>query len=96
MRYFKIAFFTRNNGQIDESVSVAKSLTQHDLDTSNVIIDFAEEKIVKCIIDNKKLDTTFEQCKEYYLNVYPGIINQLLTEAKITADSQKPKKLFGK
>jgi len=71
-------------GQIDEQVTVSKKVKQSDLQTCNVIIDYADKKIVKCVIEGKVLDTIFEKMDAYYKKVYPNLISQLEKEAPIT------------
>jgi hypothetical protein len=53
-------------------------------------MDFAEKKVVKCVIEGKVHDTTFELMRDYYAKIYPNLINQLEKEAPITA-KQKTK-----
>jgi hypothetical protein len=75
-------------GQIDESVAVSKNIKKADLQTCNVIIDYAKKKIEKCVIEGKVVDTDFDKMNEYYKKVYTNLIEQLEKEAAITAKSQ--------
>ena len=84
MRYMLITFYRKPGGQIDEQVTVSKKVKQSDLQTCNVIIDYADKKIVKCVIEGKVLDTIFEKMDAYYKKVYPNLISQLEKEAPIT------------
>jgi hypothetical protein len=77
------------NGQIDEMVNVSKRVRTSDENNANVILDFAEKKIIKCIIEGKNHDTTFDQMREYYFKVYPQLVEQLEREAPITATQEK-------
>lgn len=77
------------NGQIDEMVNVSKRIRTSDLNNANVILDFAERKIDKCVIEGKNHDTTFEQMRDYYFKVYPQLVEQLEREAHITKDQEK-------
>jgi hypothetical protein len=72
-------------GQIDEQVAVGKKVKQSDLQTCNVIVDYAEKKVVKCVVEGKVVDTDFERMDAYYKQVYPNLIGQLEKEAGITA-----------
>jgi hypothetical protein len=90
MRYFLISFFRKVGGQIDEAVSVSKRIRTSDTMNANIIMDFAEKKVVKCVIEGKVHDTTFELMRDYYAKIYPNLINQLEKEAPITA-KQKTK-----
>lgn len=90
MRYLLLSFLRRPGGQIDEQVSVSKRVRNSDLANANVIIDYAEKKVVKCVIEGKVHDTDFDRMTEYYRKVYPTLIAQLEKEAPITA-KQKTK-----
>lgn len=90
MRYFLISFFRKVGGQIDEAVSVSKRVRTSDTMNANIIMDFAEKKVLKCVIEGKVHDTTFERMRDYYAKIYPNLISQLEKEAPITA-KQKTK-----
>jgi hypothetical protein len=83
MRYLLISFMRKVGGQIDEMVSVSKRVRTSDLQSCNVILDFAEKKVQKCVIEGKVHDTTFEQMREYYAKIYPQLVTQLEREAPI-------------
>ena len=89
MRYLLISYLRKVNGQIDEMVNVSKRVRTSDLNNANVILDFAEKKIMKCVIEGKNHDTTFEQMRDYYYKVYPQLVQQLEKEAPITAVQEK-------
>lgn len=89
MRYLQIAFFRKKNGQIDEMVKVAKKLTEEEIEASNVIIDYADRKVEKCIIEGKHIETDFDRMNEYYKKVYPQLVDQLEREASITKQQTK-------
>lgn len=85
-----ISFFRKVGGQIDEAVSVSKRVRTSDTMNANIIMDFAEKKVLKCVIEGKVHDTTFERMRDYYAKIYPNLISQLEKEAPITA-KQKTK-----
>jgi len=89
VRYLLISYLRKVNGQIDEMVNVSKRVRTSDLNNANVILDFAEKKIDKCVIEGKNHDTTFEQMRDYYYKVYPQLVQQLEKEAHITAEQEK-------
>jgi hypothetical protein len=89
MRYLLITFVRKDGGQIDELVTIGKRVRTSDMNQSNVIMDFAERKVVKCIIEGKEHDTTFDIMREYYRKVYPNLIDQLEKEAPITAAQEQ-------
>ena len=71
-------------GQIDEQVAVSKKVKPSDLQTCNVILDYAKKKVDKCVIEGKALDREWDKMHEYYLRIYPNLIAQLEKEASIT------------
>ena len=93
MRYLLLTFFRKAGGQIDEQVAVSKRVRNSDLSTANVILDYAEKKVLKCVIEGKTHDTEFSRMNEYYRKVYPNLIAQLEKEAPITAKAPAPNKL---
>ena len=80
MRYLIITFYKKPDGKIDEAMSVAKKVKSWDNATANVILDFKDQKVVRCIIDGAKLDTTWDQIVAYYYPIYTNIIERLFTE----------------
>ena len=84
MRYLLITFLRKAGGQIDEQVAVGKKIKPADLQTCNVIIDYADKKLIKCVIEGKVVDSDFERMDTYYKQVYPNLIGQLEREAQIT------------
>lgn len=72
-------------GQIDEQVTISKRVKQSDLQTVNVIIDFAKKTVDKCIIEGKKIDTDFDKMSTYYKKIYPNLIQQLEKNSSIEA-----------
>ncbi len=89
MRYLMISFLRKRAGQIDEMVSVTKRVRTSDMNNCNVIMDFADRKVMKSVIEGKEHDSDFEKLREYYNRVYPKLIEQLEKEAKITKDQEK-------
>jgi hypothetical protein len=75
-------------GQIDEQVAVSKKIKQADLQTCNVIIDYAAKKVLKCIIEGKVVDTDFDRMDTYYKKIYPNLIEQLEKEAVISQNEK--------
>ena len=65
------------NGQIDEQVSISKRLRPADIQTCNVIMDFAKKKVEKCVVEGKTVDTDWYKLNEYYKRIYPALIDQL-------------------
>ena len=77
MRYLLIQFFRKPNGQIDEQVAVSKRVRTSDIQTCNVIVDYKNKKVDKCVIEGKLVETDFDKMNAYYKQVYPTLIDQL-------------------
>jgi fructose-specific phosphotransferase system component IIB len=77
------------NGQIDELVNISKRLKTSDINNANVIIDFADKKVEKCVIEGKEVDMDFEKARNYYHSFYPQMIQQLETEAPVVKEKEK-------
>jgi hypothetical protein len=75
-------------GQIDEAVTVSKKIKPADLQTCNVIIDYADKKVEKCVIEGKFVDTDFDRMDAYYKQIYPNLIAQLEKEALISQNEK--------
>lgn len=95
MRYLLISFFRKKGGQIDEIVKVSKRIQESDVSTSNVIIDYADKKVEKCVIEGKEVDTDFDRMNTYYKKIYPALVEQLEKEAVITKNQMSKIKKRG-
>ena len=83
MRYFLVTYATKAGGQIDEVVAVSKQIRPRDNQMCNVIMDYKDKKVEKCIIEGKRVETTWENLDQYYRQLYPNIIERLEKEATI-------------
>lgn len=72
-----ITFYKKPGGTIDEQVGFSKKVRPIDEQTCNVILDYKEKKVVKCVINGTVMDRDFEKMHEYYKEVYPSLIEQL-------------------
>jgi hypothetical protein len=72
-----ITFFRKPGGQIDEQVGFSKKVRPSDEQTCNVILDFKDRKVLKCVIEGKVTPTSFEKMHEYYKQIYPQLVEQL-------------------
>jgi len=86
-----IQFIRKPGGQIDELVNVSRKIRNSDITTKNVILDYAERKVEKCVIEGNNHDTSFEKMDAYYKRVYPKLIEQLEKEAPIEAKRKSKK-----
>lgn len=78
MRYLLITYVRKPGGQIDEQMIFSKTIKTNDLQICNVIMDYKEEKIIKCVIESNIVPTSFEKLNEYYEKIYPNVIEQLI------------------
>jgi len=92
MRYLLIQYIRKPNGQIDELVQTSRKLKKSDMNTKNVILDYSDRTINKCVIEGNNHDTTFEQMTKYYKRIYPKLIEQLEMEAPIEKKDKRNKK----
>ena len=88
IRYLLITYLRKPSGQIDEQVSVSKKVRPSDLQTCNVIMDYAQKKVDKCVVEGKKVDTDWDRMSTYYKGIYPSLISQLEKEAGMTASEK--------
>ena len=77
MRYLLVTYKRKPGGQIDEEVGFAKRLRNSDLQMCSVILDYAERKVVKCVVEGQVLDKDFRNLHQYYENAYPNMVGQL-------------------
>jgi len=87
-----IQFIRKPGGQIDELVNVSRKIKNSDITTKNVILDYAEKKVEKCVIEGNNHDTSFEKMNEYYKRIYPTLIEQLEKEAPIEKANKRKSK----
>ena len=77
MRYLLITYVRKPGGQIDEQVTISKRVRTSDIQMCNVIVDYQNKKLDKCVIEGNKIDTDFDRMNTYYKEVYPNLIAQL-------------------
>ena len=67
----------QNNIRYDEQVTITRSLKNRDVETSKIILDLKNKKIVKNGWGNSK---TFDELFGYYLNGYPQYAATIMSE----------------
>jgi len=77
MRYLLITFFRKSNGQIDEQVVVSKRVKEADISTCNLIMDFSDRTLTKCVIEGRTIPKDWDKMYDYYKRIYPTLIEQL-------------------
>lgn len=88
MRYFLVTYVRKPNGQIDEQVQVSRNVKPRDNQICNVILDFKDKKVMKCMIEGKRVETDWEKMYEYYGKVYPNVVEQI-EKAMLIESSEK-------
>jgi len=81
MRYLLITYVRKADGKIDEQVTVATKVKTRDIQTCNIIIDYKDRVVTKCVVDGHALPSSFEKMDSYYRPLYPAIIERLELEA---------------
>lgn len=83
MRFLLITFLRKPGGHIDEIVTVSKRVKPADLQTCNVILDYKECNVTKCVIEGAVVETDWDKMNAYYKQVYPSLIEQLEKDAPL-------------
>jgi hypothetical protein len=80
MRYLLVTYVKKADGKIDELVGIGKKIKRADHQIVNIIMDFKERVVDKCIIDGNRVDTDWDNLYAYYKGVYPAIVDRLSEE----------------
>ena len=80
MRYLFFTYYTKPNGQIDESTTVTKKIKPRDWQTVNVILDFKNLEVVKSFVNDTQGSKDWDTVVSYYYKFYPAIMERLFTE----------------
>ena len=82
MRFMIIQFVSKADGAIDEQVTLARKLKKSDIQSCNIVMDFFNRRLDKCIINGKKLESDWDTMVNYYRKIYPDLIDDLENENK--------------
>lgn len=80
MRYLVLTYYRKASGQIDEAMTVTKNLKLKDIQTANVILDFRDQKVIRCRIDGQAGVMDWDAVVSYYYPLYTHIIERLFNE----------------
>jgi hypothetical protein len=80
MRYLILTYYKKPDGQIDETMAVAKNLKTRDIQCANVIIDFKKLEIVKATMSGTNVPKNFDNIVRYYAQHYESTIRRLFNE----------------
>ena len=90
MRYLLITYYQKANGQIDETMAVAKNLKPRDIQTCSVVLDFKKLEVVKAHMNGVTVPKDFNKIVEYYIQHYENIIKRLFQEIGYEIEINKP------
>ena len=80
MRYLMLTYYTKPDGKIDESMTIATRVRPKDWQMTNVILDFRELKVLKASLRNNNIPRDWDQIVGYYYPFYTSIMERLLQE----------------
>jgi hypothetical protein len=75
-----LTYFKQASGKIDEVMSLSKRIKTKDLQTANIILDFCDQVVVKCMVDGKSMPRDWDTIVSYYYPHYKSIMEQLFKE----------------
>ena len=80
MRYLLLTYVTRPSGKIDELMTIATRLKRRDLQMTNVILDFKEQKVLQCSVRGITANKHWDTIVSYYYQHYAATIERLFQE----------------
>ena len=80
MRYLLLTYYTRPSGKIDEVMTISTRLKRKDLQMTNVILDFKEQKVIQCSVAGITANKDWDIIVGYYYKHYAATIERLFQE----------------
>ena len=80
MRYLLLTYYTKPNGKIDEAMTISRNLKKKDWQTTNVILDFKEQKVLLCSVSGISAKKDWDTIVSYYYKHYAATIERLFQE----------------
>ena len=80
MRYLLLTYYTKPSGKIDEVMTVATKIKRKDWQTTNVILDFKEQKVLLCSVSGITAKRDWDTIVSYYYKHYAATIERLFQE----------------
>lgn len=80
MRYMFVTYYTKPNGKIDEVITVANKIKKKDWQTTNVVMDFQECKILLCSVSGLTANKNWDTIVGYYYKHYAATMERLFQE----------------
>jgi hypothetical protein len=80
MRYLLLTYYTKPSGKIDEVMTVATRIKRKDWQTTNVILDFKDQKVLLCSVAGISAKKDWDTIVGYYYKHYAATIERLFQE----------------
>jgi hypothetical protein len=80
MRYLLLTYYTKPNGKIDEAMTIATKIKRKDWQTTNVILDFKDQKVLLCSVAGITAKRDWDTIVSYYYKHYAATIERLFQE----------------
>jgi len=80
MRYLLLTYYTKPSGKIDEVMTISTRLKRRDLQMTNVILDFQEQKVIQCSVAGVTANKDWDTIVGYYYKHYAATIERLFQE----------------
>lgn len=77
MRYLIVTYIKRANGQVDETVEIETRYRSRHKTSANVVLDFANKKILKCRMEGNLGSKDWDHIRDYYHKHYENVVNDL-------------------
>jgi hypothetical protein len=90
MRYLLLTYYRKADGQIDESMAVARNIRTKDWQTVNVIMDFRDLKVLKCSVSGMEATKDWDTVVSYYYKHYAHTIERLFNDNGHILEKENP------
>ena len=80
MRYLLLTYITKPSGKIDEMMAIATKIKRKDWQTTNVILDFKEQRVLLCSVAGITAKKDWDTIVSYYYQHYSATIERLFQE----------------
>jgi hypothetical protein len=72
-----LTYYKQATGKIDEVMSLLNKVKPKDLETANIILDFQDQVVLKCVIDGKSMPKEWDIIVAYYYKHYQATMERL-------------------
>ena len=80
MRYLLLTYITKPDGKIDEMMTLSTKVKRKDWQTTNVILDFKDQKVLLCSVAGITANKDWNTIVSYYYPHYTATIERLFQE----------------